>query len=30
MEKESVSSSLPDPHKVYDYVLLLKKKMGIE
>jgi glutathione S-transferase len=30
MEKESVSSSLPDPHKIYDFVLLLKKKMGIE
>ncbi|CAK7323485.1 unnamed protein product [Dovyalis caffra] len=30
MEKESVSSSLADPHKVYDFVLLLKQKMGIE
>lgn len=30
MEKESVSSSLPDPHKIYDFVLLLKQKMGIE
>ncbi|KAL9382808.1 hypothetical protein Peur_025843 [Populus x canadensis] len=30
MEKESVSSSLPDPHNIYDFVLLLKQKMGIE
>ncbi|KAJ6421839.1 hypothetical protein OIU84_026875 [Salix udensis] len=30
MEKESVSTSLPDPHKIHDFVLLLKQKMGIE
>nr|WQA41631.1 glutathione S-transferase [Salix lindleyana] len=30
MEKESVSTSLPDPHKIYDFVLLLKQKMGID
>ncbi|KAF8391052.1 hypothetical protein HHK36_023352 [Tetracentron sinense] len=30
MEKESVSNSLPDQHKVYDYILQLKKKLGIE
>ncbi|KAF8391039.1 hypothetical protein HHK36_023339 [Tetracentron sinense] len=29
MEKESVSKSLPDQHKVYDYVLQLKKRYGI-
>ncbi|KAK4477763.1 hypothetical protein RD792_017025 [Penstemon davidsonii] len=30
MEKESVSKSLADPEKVYDYVLALKKKFGFE
>ncbi|XP_058218597.1 probable glutathione S-transferase [Rhododendron vialii] len=30
MERESVSKSLPDPHRVYDFVLQLKKKLGIE
>ncbi|PON37692.1 S-crystallin [Parasponia andersonii] len=29
MEKESVAKSLPDPNKVYAYVLLLKEKYGI-
>ncbi|KAG8364812.1 hypothetical protein BUALT_Bualt18G0037600 [Buddleja alternifolia] len=30
MEKESVSKSLADPNKVYDFVLILKKKYGVE
>ncbi|KAK9280441.1 hypothetical protein L1049_014131 [Liquidambar formosana] len=30
MEKESVSKSLTDPHKVYDYVLQLKKRFGVD
>ncbi|KAK4484645.1 hypothetical protein RD792_007234 [Penstemon davidsonii] len=30
MEKESVSKSLPDPKKVYDFVLVLKKRLGFE
>uniref|UniRef100_A0A5B7BK70 glutathione transferase n=1 Tax=Davidia involucrata TaxID=16924 RepID=A0A5B7BK70_DAVIN len=30
MEKKSVSKSLQDPHKVYDFVLGLKKMLGIE
>ncbi|KAL0443664.1 UNVERIFIED_CONTAM: Glutathione S-transferase U25 [Sesamum latifolium] len=30
MEKESVSKSLADPKKVYEFVLMLKKKYGIE
>ncbi|EYU26253.1 hypothetical protein ABFS82_08G197700 [Erythranthe guttata] len=30
MEKESVSKSLADPKKVYDFVLLLKKKFCVE
>ncbi|KAI3465989.1 hypothetical protein Pfo_022652 [Paulownia fortunei] len=30
MEKESVSKSLADPKKVYDFVLGLKKKYGVE
>ncbi|KAL3821291.1 hypothetical protein ACJIZ3_007196 [Penstemon smallii] len=30
MEKESVSKSLADPEKVYDYILALKKKFGFE
>lgn len=28
MEKESVAKSLPDPSKVYGFVLLLKEKYG--
>ncbi|XP_059661328.1 probable glutathione S-transferase [Cornus florida] len=30
MEKESVSKSLPDPHKIYDFVLGMKKKFGLD
>lgn len=30
MEKESVSKTLPDPHKIYEFVGVLKKKFGIE
>ncbi|KAG8364807.1 hypothetical protein BUALT_Bualt18G0037200 [Buddleja alternifolia] len=30
MQKESVSKSLADPNKVYDLILLLKKKYGVE
>ncbi|KAM1591922.1 hypothetical protein FF1_035816 [Malus domestica] len=30
MEKESVSKSLPDQEKVYDFVALMRKKFGIE
>ncbi|XP_031260142.1 probable glutathione S-transferase parA [Pistacia vera] len=30
MEKESVSKTLPHPHKIYDYAMELKKKLGIE
>ncbi|KAL0399537.1 UNVERIFIED_CONTAM: Glutathione S-transferase U19 [Sesamum radiatum] len=30
MEKESVSKSLADPKTVYEFVLMLKKKYGIE
>ncbi|KAI3465981.1 hypothetical protein Pfo_022644 [Paulownia fortunei] len=30
MEKETVSKSLADPKKVYEFVLLLKKKFGLE
>ncbi|KAF8408858.1 hypothetical protein HHK36_004927 [Tetracentron sinense] len=30
MEKESVSNSLPDQHKLYDMVLKIKKMLGIE
>ncbi|XXG74753.1 hypothetical protein AAC387_Pa07g3393 [Persea americana] len=30
MEKESVSKVLPDPHKIYDFVGILKKKNGVE
>ncbi|KAB2636799.1 glutathione S-transferase [Pyrus ussuriensis x Pyrus communis] len=30
MEKESVSKSLPEQEKVYDYAMLLRKKLGIE
>lgn len=29
MERPSVSESLPDPYKVYDFVLELKKKFGV-
>ncbi|PON36399.1 S-crystallin [Trema orientale] len=29
MEKESVAKSLPDPNKVYAFVLLLKEKYGL-
>ncbi|KAK3445140.1 hypothetical protein EUGRSUZ_B02774 [Eucalyptus grandis] len=27
MQRESVAKSLPDPHKVYDFLLVLKKKL---
>ena len=30
MEKESVSSSLEDPHKVHGFVVGIRKKLGIE
>ncbi|KAJ0007815.1 hypothetical protein Pint_30657 [Pistacia integerrima] len=30
MEKESISKTLPHPHKIYDYAMELKKKLGIE
>ncbi|RWR97218.1 putative glutathione S-transferase parA [Cinnamomum micranthum f. kanehirae] len=30
MEKESVSKVLPNPHKVYDFVGIWKKKYGVE
>ncbi|KAA8524949.1 hypothetical protein F0562_011413 [Nyssa sinensis] len=30
LEKESVSKSFPDPHKVYEFVLLVNKKLGIQ
>lgn len=30
MEKESVSKGLADPHKVYEFVLFLTKRLGIE
>ena len=30
MEKESVSKSLADPQKVYDLVLILREKFGID
>ncbi|XP_065861668.1 probable glutathione S-transferase [Euphorbia lathyris] len=30
MEKESVSKSLPDSHKVYEFVQVLRKKFGVE
>ncbi|XP_008775488.2 probable glutathione S-transferase parA [Phoenix dactylifera] len=30
MERESVSKSLHDPHKVYEYVCQLKKKLGVD
>ncbi|KAK3015279.1 hypothetical protein RJ639_005699 [Escallonia herrerae] len=30
MEKDSVSKSLPDPHKIVDFVLSRRKMLGIE
>ncbi|KAK4484636.1 hypothetical protein RD792_007225 [Penstemon davidsonii] len=30
MERESVSKSLADPHEIYDFVLILRKKYGID
>ncbi|XP_027073212.1 probable glutathione S-transferase parC [Coffea arabica] len=30
MQRESVSKSLADPHKIYEFVVSLKKKLGIE
>ncbi|RWR93189.1 putative glutathione S-transferase [Cinnamomum micranthum f. kanehirae] len=30
IEKENVSKVLPNPHKVYDFVGILKKKYGVE
>ncbi|KAF2290301.1 hypothetical protein GH714_009700 [Hevea brasiliensis] len=30
MQKKSVSKSLPDPQKIYGYVLQLKQKLGID
>ncbi|KAK3000427.1 hypothetical protein RJ639_021331 [Escallonia herrerae] len=30
MEKGTVSKSLADPHKVYDFALGLKKRLGLE
>ncbi|XP_057506037.1 probable glutathione S-transferase isoform X1 [Actinidia eriantha] len=30
MERESVSKSLPDPQKIYDFILQLKKRIGLE
>ncbi|KAK3000637.1 hypothetical protein RJ639_020764 [Escallonia herrerae] len=30
MEKETVSKSLPDPHKVHDFVTQLRKVFGVE
>ncbi|XP_068321647.1 probable glutathione S-transferase [Pyrus communis] len=30
MEKESVSKSLPEQEKVYDFAMLIRKKLGIE
>ncbi|XP_077243766.1 putative glutathione S-transferase [Tasmannia lanceolata] len=30
MEKESVSKTLPDPHKVYEFLGVVKKRLGIE
>ena len=29
-ENESVSKALPDPLKIYDYMLQLKKKLGLQ
>lgn len=30
MERESVSKTLYDPHKVYEFICYLKKKFGVE
>ncbi|WCJ32375.1 glutathione S-transferase TAU 19 [Euphorbia peplus] len=30
LEKESISKSLPDSHKVYEFVLVLRTKFGVE
>ena len=30
MEKESVSSSLEDPHKVHGFIMGMRKRFGIE
>lgn len=30
LEKESVSKALPDSHKVYDFVMVMRKKFGVE
>ncbi|KAL2331165.1 hypothetical protein Fmac_018746 [Flemingia macrophylla] len=30
LQKESVSKSLPDPHKVYEFVVEIRKRIGIE
>ena len=30
LEKESVSSSLADPHKIHDFVSGVRKRLGIE
>ncbi|KAK4253462.1 hypothetical protein QN277_010130 [Acacia crassicarpa] len=30
LQKESVAKSLPDQHKVYDFVLQMRKKLGVE
>ena len=30
MQRESVSKSLADPHKVYEFIVSLKKKLGNE
>lgn len=30
MQRESVAKSLPDPNKVYEFILEVKKKLGIE
>ncbi|XP_027344288.1 probable glutathione S-transferase isoform X2 [Abrus precatorius] len=30
MQKESVSKSLPDQHKVYEFIVEIRKKLGIE
>lgn len=30
MEGESVSKTLSDPNKVYEFVLVLKKRFGVE
>ena len=30
MQRESVSKSLPDPHRVYEFLLLWRKKIGVD